>query len=157
MFKSVVWATDGSAHADRALEYAKHLVQRDGGTLHVIHVVEKLVGSRVAGQNASLGQPEIDAKIKDQGHQAEREGLQVSQSFLAGPGGEIANRIAEEAAAVNADIIVVGTRGHSAVVAVVVGSVTQRLLHVAGCPVLAVPPVRYGRQESESGNAVAAA
>src|ERR1700761_5991500 len=50
MFKNVVWATDGSAHADRALEYAKRLVPPDGGTLHVVYIVEKLLGPRIAGQ-----------------------------------------------------------------------------------------------------------
>ena len=37
-------------------------------------------------------------------------------------------------------MIVVGTRGHGPVVGVVVGSVTQQLLNLAPCPVLAVPP-----------------
>ena len=151
MFKNVVWATDGSANADHALGYAENLVQRDGGTLHVTHVVEKLLAGRVAGQDATLAQPEIEAKIRDQGQQAEREGLQVKFHFLAGPSGPgIAKLIAKEAAAANADVIVVGTRGHSTVVATVVGSVTQRLLHLAGCPVLAVPPVRDGRRAAKA-------
>jgi nucleotide-binding universal stress UspA family protein len=157
MFKNVVWATDGSAHADRALQYAKNLVQRDGGTLHVTHIVEILMGARVAGQNANVNEPEIEAKIKDQGRQAEHEGLQVKFHFLAGNDGAISRLIADEAAAAQADVIVVGTRGHSAVVATVVGSVTQRLLHVAGCPVLAVPPLREGRHEDEMPDAVATA
>jgi nucleotide-binding universal stress UspA family protein len=39
----------------------------------------------------------------------------------------------------DADVIVVGTRGHSPLVGALVGSVTQRLLHIAPCPVIAVP------------------
>ncbi len=149
MFKNVVWATDGSAHADRALEYAKKLTQRDGGTLHVSHVVEKLVGARVAGQEANLNEAEIEAKISDQARAAEREGLRVKLHVSVGHSGEIFRRIADEAAEANADVIVVGTRGHSAVVGAVIGSVTQRLLHVAGCPVLAVPPARDFHAEAE--------
>ncbi len=150
MFNNVVWATDGSAHADRALEYAKRLTQRDGGTLHVTHVVEKLVGARVAGQEANLDEAEIEVKIREQARAAERDGLHVKLHVSAGHSGEIFRRIAEEAADANADVIVVGTRGHSAVVAAVIGSVTQRLLHVAGCPVLAVPPSRDFRAEAEA-------
>jgi nucleotide-binding universal stress UspA family protein len=47
--------------------------------------------------------------------------------------------IAEAAAREKADIIVTGTRGHTALAGVIVGSVAQRLLHVAPCPVLVVP------------------
>ena len=39
-------------------------------------------------------------------------------------------------------MIVVGTRGHTAIGGLLLGSVTQRLLHIGTCPVLAVPAVR---------------
>jgi nucleotide-binding universal stress UspA family protein len=147
MFTNVAWATDGSEHADRALAYAERLVPSDSGTLHVIHIVEKLVGPRVAGLDAKLNEAELEAKIAGQARAAERDGLHVELHVAAGHGGEIFRRIAEEAAGAGADVIVVGTRGHSAVVAAVIGSVTQGLLRVAGCPVLAVPPGRDGRTQ----------
>jgi nucleotide-binding universal stress UspA family protein len=135
MFSTIVWATDGSAHADRALEYAVAIAQRDGAAIHVAHVVEKLVGVRLAGQNAKLDENELDAKIA-------QNGLTVRLHMTSGRSGDVAARIAEIAGECGADLIVVGTRGHSAVVGAVIGSVTQRLLHVADCAVLAVPPHR---------------
>jgi nucleotide-binding universal stress UspA family protein len=39
-----------------------------------------------------------------------------------------------------AALMVVGTRGHSALPGILVGSVAQRLVHLAHQPVLAVPP-----------------
>src|SRR5665213_3323717 len=66
MFTNIVWATDGSEHADRALDYATQLARGEGATLHAVHVVEKLVGTRLAGQNVFLGESEIDAKIQRQ-------------------------------------------------------------------------------------------
>jgi nucleotide-binding universal stress UspA family protein len=53
--------------------------------------------------------------------------------------GVAAHAIAEAAEKDGADLIVVGTRGHSALGGLLRGSVTQRLLHLAPCPVLAVP------------------
>jgi nucleotide-binding universal stress UspA family protein len=47
--------------------------------------------------------------------------------------------IADLARERQADVIVVGTRGHTALGGLLLGSVTQRLLHIAPCPVLAVP------------------
>lgn len=150
MFKNVMWATDGSEHADRALEYAKQLVSGEGATLHVTHIVEKLVGARVAGQDANLNEADIEAKIRRQARDAEQAGLHVRVHVSAGHGGEIARRVADEAAAADADVIVVGTRGHSAVVSAVIGGVTQRLLHLTGCPVLAVPPAREGQAAADT-------
>jgi nucleotide-binding universal stress UspA family protein len=54
--------------------------------------------------------------------------------------GGAAHAIAELAESQGADIIAVGTRGHTALAGLLLGSVTQRLLHIAPCPVLAVPP-----------------
>ena len=143
MFSTIVWATDGSAHADRALEYAVQIARQDGATIHVAHVVEKLTGVRVAGQNAKLDEETLDGKIAQQVRALNAEhGVSATLHMTAGRSGDVAGRIAEIGAECGADLIVVGTRGHSSVVGAMIGSVTQRLLHVADCAVLAVPPLR---------------
>jgi nucleotide-binding universal stress UspA family protein len=143
MFSSIVWATDGSEHADRALDYATAIADREHSHLHVVHIVELLVGGRVAGQRVFLNEDQIDAKIKEQAQQASAEhGIQATVHMTPSGTGNIADRIAEIAADSRADLIVVGTRGHSPIGGLVLGSVTQRLLHVASCPVLAVPPIK---------------
>jgi nucleotide-binding universal stress UspA family protein len=73
-----------------------------------------------------------------------------------GQTGKIANRILEIVGDVGADLIVVGTHGHSALGTVVLGSVTQRLLHAGHCPVLAVPPVERVNAEEGAGTLTAA-
>ena len=50
-----------------------------------------------------------------------------------------AHMIADVARGFGADVVVVGTRGHTAIGGLLLGSVTQRLLHIATCPVLAIP------------------
>jgi nucleotide-binding universal stress UspA family protein len=142
MLTNIVWATDGSEHADRALEYAAQMAQGDGATLHVAHVIETLVGPRMAGQRVHLDEAQIDGKIKGQtATLAAQAGVKTRLHMTADRAGEVAQQTFEIACENGADVIVVGTRGHSALAGVMLGSVTQRLLHVAHCPVLAVPPL----------------
>lgn len=141
MFTKVIWATDGSEHADRAMAHAVGVAKRDGADLLVVHVVEKLVSSRAAGLDAFANEDEIRAKIEGQAAAIAAEGdLAISVEITAGLGNRIGDRLAEVAEEAGADLIVVGTRGHGAVGALMLGSVTLRLMHVSHVPVLAVPP-----------------
>ena len=141
MFTTIVWATDGSEHADRALEYATRLAAESGGTVHAVHVVEKLIGGRAAGQYVFVNEGEIDAKIERQiAATASEATIQATVHMASSTAGDVARHVADIARECGADVIVVGTRGHSALAGVALGSVTQRLLHLAPCPVLAVPP-----------------
>jgi nucleotide-binding universal stress UspA family protein len=65
--------------------------------------------------------------------------------------------IADAAKQLEADVIVVGTRGHGPITGLIVGSVTHRLLHLAPCPVLVVPPAKgSAKARSEREHAVTA-
>jgi nucleotide-binding universal stress UspA family protein len=46
MFKTIVWATDGSEGADRVLPFAKGLAQGDDRALVAVHAKELLQGER---------------------------------------------------------------------------------------------------------------
>lgn len=141
MFKKVIWATDGSDHADGAMPFAIQAARADGAELHVVHVVEKLVGPRAANLDAFANEDEIKAKVERQAKAiAAENGLKTSIDIVVGLGNRIGDRIAEIAQDSGADLIVVGTRGHGALGSFVLGGVTQRLLHVSPCPVLSVPP-----------------
>jgi nucleotide-binding universal stress UspA family protein len=156
MFTNVMWATDGSAHADRALGYATQIALQEGATLHAVHAVEKFVTGRVAGQNASLNEDEIAAKIQREVAD-EPEDIASVLHVITGRTGDAAALIAEYAREVQADLIVVGTRGHSPLGGAILGSVTQRLLHIAPCPVLAVPPVAVSPAKPEGSELVSGA
>ncbi len=53
--------------------------------------------------------------------------------------GSPATEIVRRAQQINADLIVMGTHGHGGLAHAVLGSVTERVLHKAHCPVLVVP------------------
>jgi nucleotide-binding universal stress UspA family protein len=139
MFKTIVWATDGSESADRALPFAKELAKGEGHKLVVVHGKEIFVGGRGSGYPVLANEDELEAKIRGQAAAATEEGLNVTLQIVSGGGGHGAHMIVDAAREHGADVIVVGTRGHSPVAGLLLGSVTQRLLHVSHIPVLAIP------------------
>ena len=139
MFKTIVWATDGSEAADRALPYVKSLAAQENAAVVVVHSEEQLTGHGGAVR-VHADEPDLLAKIQQQTAELQNDGVEATTKMVGGIAGGAAHRIAEAASAAQADLIVVGTRGHTPLAGLLVGSVTQRLLHIAPCPVLAVPP-----------------
>jgi nucleotide-binding universal stress UspA family protein len=138
MFRTIVWATDGSPSADLALPYAKALAAAENGKLVAVYGEEHFVG-RASPYPVQADSDEIKAKIHGQVEQLRKEGLDASFTIVPGLGPGTAHMIADAARKLRADAIVAGTRGHGPVTGLLVGSVTQRLLHVAPCPVLVIP------------------
>jgi nucleotide-binding universal stress UspA family protein len=140
MFKKIIWATDGSEHADRALELARSLASENGGQVLAVHSVEYLAGPGGRGAPAEL--PDDDerlVKIKGQVEELAKQGVDAQVKVVQGGATGAAHTLARVAQEENADLIVAGTRGHTAIAGLLLGSVTQRLLHIAPCPVLVVP------------------
>ena len=139
MFKKIMWATDGSDAADAALPQVRELAGANGTTIVVAHCEETFVGPRAYGLAVNVDEEDLVEKIKKQAKELEAEGFPVETEFVSGRSGIAAHAIAEAAEKDGADLIVVGTRGHTAIGGLLLGSVTQRLLQVSPCPVLAVP------------------
>jgi nucleotide-binding universal stress UspA family protein len=78
-------------------------------------------------------------KVKGQAEAITADGVDATVESDAVVLGGPAPKIAEIAEKSGADVIVVGSHGHSRLAGVVVGSVAHKLLHVAPCPVLVVP------------------
>jgi nucleotide-binding universal stress UspA family protein len=141
MFKTIIWATDGSETADVALPFAKELAERDHGVLLVVHAKEILIG-RGGGYPVVADEEDVEQKLVRQTDALRKEGLDATFKLVSEPAHDAASMIAEVARDQEADAIVLGTRGHSTIAGLLVGSVTHRLLHIAPCPVLAVPPAK---------------
>jgi nucleotide-binding universal stress UspA family protein len=140
MFKRILCATDGSVHGERAVREGARMAQANDGELHVAHVIERIRGGRLRGHNVFANEPEIDNRIRRQVDELILHQLIDVKVHMISRGGHPARRLAELAERIDADLIVVGSRGHAPLAEVVLGSVTQQLLHEAKRPVLAVPP-----------------
>jgi nucleotide-binding universal stress UspA family protein len=139
MFTTIIWATDGSDNADRALVLAKELAQESGCALLAVHSKELLTG-RAGGFPLLADEDDLEVKIGRQIEELRGAGVNARAIFAGGKAGHAPQTIADTARSIGADLIVVGTRGQTAFAGLMLGSVTQRLMHVAPCPVLAVPP-----------------
>ena len=142
MFDTVVLATDGSPWADRALGQAREVCERSGGSLRLVHVVEKIGGGYLPAPDACADEERVIAKLKAQTRALRRHGVDASLHVIRGATGSPAGHIAALAQAVDADLLVAGTRGCSPVRSALLGGVASRLLAVASCPVLVVPAPR---------------
>ena len=137
MFKTIVLALDGSETSKRAIPVAVELAKRDGAKLVLAHVDERVVAK--GGGDIHFDEQEIQSDVRKLAEELAGDGLETGVEMadvMAGGAGRVIAEIAER---VSADLIVTGTRGHSPVGGVLVGSVTQRLLHLAKQPVLVVP------------------
>ena len=81
------------------------------------------------------------AEVEQQVSELARDGIHAKLVIGRGAAGGAGHAIADTARTESADLIVVGTRGRGTLTGLLLGSVTHRLLHIAPCPVLAVPPV----------------
>ena len=67
-----------------------------------------------------------------------------AMEILDSRGNPTVKEIVKRALEMPADLIVMGTHGHSGLAHAVLGSVTERVLHRSACPVLVVPLRRTG-------------
>lgn len=147
MSKIVVMGLDGSQDSMRAIPYAVEQVG-EGGKIVVVHVRELLVG-RAGGLPLAPNEDEIETGVRRQVNDLNAAGVASELKVISAVAGGPAHVIADVAREVNADVIVVGTRGHRQIASLIIGSVTHKLLHMTPCPVLAVPPAA-GAADSHS-------
>lgn len=154
MFRKILCATDGSPDAGRALHVASTLAADAGTAIDVVHVIEYFPAGRAAGLATRVDESAVRQRSEEQVAGA---GVTCVTHMPHTAAGKTARKIAELAGELGSDVIVVGTRGHSAVASAMLGSVTQRLLHEASCPVLAVPPMHEAATGTGDAQSIAVA
>jgi nucleotide-binding universal stress UspA family protein len=141
MFTRIVLGLDGSPQSDRAYAVGRDLAALTKATVTIVHVREMMLAPAVGGVPRRINEGEIETKIRGQAAELEAAGnggdlRLIASTYAGGP----ANDIVAVASEVGAELIVVGTRGLGLIAGILLGNVTQRLLQIAPCPVLAIPP-----------------
>jgi len=146
-FNKILSATDFSEDSNVALGYAEEIARRFGAEMIVLHVDQPLppvmaspemgpvmdVGAmtRIAEEQRLLAQKELDkivTRLRDSGLKA-RSMLKVGSPFL---------EVIHTAQSEGVDLIVMGTHGRTGLAHVLMGSVAERVVQKAGCPVLTI-------------------
>jgi nucleotide-binding universal stress UspA family protein len=143
--KKILIATDGSPSALQAVEVGLELAAEHESELTFVHVapaadVLPVAGFAMAGPVSVPHElDEHDRSSLDEAlHLAEEQGLDAWTKLLVG---DAAKQIVAFADEIDADLIVVGSRGLGAIGGTLLGSVSRRILHEAKRPVLIVREV----------------
>jgi nucleotide-binding universal stress UspA family protein len=144
MFARILVPTDFSDTSDWALEYARRVAERFGSSLHLLHIVEGPFAGAPA--SAELFVPDAPAVQAAQFAEAK---ARLQLRLHTGEGGEPretseivtgspARAIVDVARDRGFDLIVMGTHGRSGMAHLLLGSVAEKVVRDAACPVLTV-------------------
>lgn len=135
--KKVLVAVDGSAPSIRAARVALSLVEKSQGDVTLAFVAPQvIIPSEAPFSTGDLTREAMKAGERTLEEVAKELGRpQLRRVCLAGPPAE---RLSELADAEDFDLLVVGSKGRGAVSRMLVGSTTDRLVHIAQKPVLVV-------------------
>jgi len=137
MFERVLLAVDGSEHSERVIQVASELAKRFGSEVLVLNVREMVlltrsspIGKETPEQSLTLVKHVAERLVKD-GVNARGESAKAVQSGAA-------KEILDEAKKFGANLIIMGTHGHSEIAGLLLGSVAGKVLRHAECPVTLV-------------------
>jgi nucleotide-binding universal stress UspA family protein len=142
--KRILWATDGSKEAERALDYAGYLAAKSGAEIIGVHVIplpvqmlyenlkeskEHLDNSREILENA------VADRFEEVSKKFNKSGIKFDGVILKG---KPSDKIREFAKKKKADLIALGKHGHGFFESMLAGSETIKILKGSHIPVLAI-------------------
>ena len=129
--------TDFSETSDRALDYAHLLARHFGASVHLLHVLPDVAGPEASVQAfLADGAAERAEALADARASLRHRSVGIaSQEALFGVADATIVAYASQA---RMDLIVMGTHGRTGVAHLLMGSVAERVVRTATCPVLTV-------------------
>jgi nucleotide-binding universal stress UspA family protein len=146
----VLVATDFSASASAAIDYAATLARSAGARLHIVHVLEEPF---VTPGSYEWHVPDTPARRESRYQRAlarlSKDAAAVGDRVRATVevrGGEVSQSIAQAAIDYGADVIVLGTRGRASLRHLFGGGTSARLQRLSGRPIMTVRAAEDGRE-----------
>ena len=142
--KNVLVATDFGEAADTALAYGRELARKFNATLHVLHVAENVYITAFGAETYASFAPDLQRDIEESANRRLKD-LTLDNDTGAPKtvaavmtSGSPAFAIIDYANDHEIDLIVMGTHGSGTLGHFLMGSVAERVVRLAGCPVLTV-------------------
>jgi nucleotide-binding universal stress UspA family protein len=144
-FVRILVPTDFSAPSDTALATAREMAARFGASIHLIHVLEDPYTTAAYASDVygylppglkERWQREAETHLEALLTPTDRAQFHATATVVFGSAA--ARSIVEHARDNYMDLIVMGTHGRGGVAHLVLGSVAERVVRTAGCPVLTV-------------------
>jgi nucleotide-binding universal stress UspA family protein len=142
--KDILVATDFSEPSEVALAYGRTLARTFDASLHVVHAVESgffpglAAGGGVAYYTTALNEIEAAARRQLDLTVTQNDRRELSAKTVLLPFTSPASGIVSYAREANVDLIVMGTHGRGGLTHLIMGSVAEKVVRTAPCPVLTV-------------------
>ena len=143
--RRIVCPVDFSACAEHALAYAQELAKTFNAEISLVHAYEDPAAyvtpvpmSGYVGPSAELLlelRKQLETRLEECKNNVAKQGVRVRAELLEGTPYRVVLDWAKE---YNADLIVIGTHGHTGLTHALLGSVTERVVRMAECPVLTI-------------------
>jgi nucleotide-binding universal stress UspA family protein len=142
--KNILVATDFGEAADSALSYGRELAGRFGATLHVLNVVENFYVTTFGAETYTAFVPDMQRELENAARNRldemliDSDGSGPATNGVVITSGSAEYAIVDYASENSIDLIVMGTHGRGALAHLMMGSVAERVVRIAPCPVLTV-------------------
>jgi len=127
--KRILLATDGSSHSKVAASAVGHLAMQTGLPVTVVSVV--------TSSHSAARRQEAQQAVASEVNSLKHMGVEAEGKVMEGRPDEAIVKAAED---VGADLIVIGSHGRTGLIKVLLGSIAERVIGQAICPVLVVKP-----------------
>jgi len=138
--KKILLATDFSDGSDEALDRAIEMARPSQAEIEILHVIELAeefpFGTVYFDADYGSLYASVDLRLSERADRIRAAGLTCTTKIREG---SAAVEITQRGRDMGADVIVVGTHGRTGLAHVVLGSVAERVVRRAPCPVLTVP------------------
>ncbi|PSB08454.1 universal stress protein [filamentous cyanobacterium CCP2] len=167
MFQKILVAVDGSAISDTAFEEALHLARANQSAMMLVHVLSgdtqgNLIPPSMLIHYYPIVSDELTQRYQEQWEAATEQGITMLQDYaqraaLAGVETEFTQNIGTPGQVIctiaedwGADLIVMGRRGYSGFSELLMGSVSNYVVHHAHCSVLAIQGKKLTEENAQT-------